>query len=715
MKNAIFFLIALFIFPALSCRNKLPFPGNKASSGELNSDTSAVNSLIDHAITLVRKNPDSAIFYLNRTRLQSDSIHYVHGIGESWYFTGVAFFYKYRYDTALYLHKKAYSIFEKAGDKKGMAQACYSMSYDYSLMQDMQKSLESSEEAKKLLVECEDYNKVYDCIEALVFIHKQLHHNREVDSLLNELIAVAEKIRDKKKLANSYIVLGNHYVDQAYLNLAIEAFFKALKIAEESGDPVEQANALGSIGQANLYLREYETAVDYYNKQEEILKELRDNYQLSITYAGLGEAYNAMKNYPRGLEFHRRSLSIREKMKYKIAISNSLYNIAYTWFLMNDSTGAALQYINRSLAIDRAIHNYDGEAKNYMLLGKIHAYRKNNINTGIRYLEQSYEMARRYNNTDVIQEASGALSLLYAQKGIYDRAYANMIINNEISDSLISGENFKRITQLEMQHAFDKKQSDMEMDHLREKLKYETELKRNKMVRNFSLMLGSLIIAIGIFIYFSYRKAKKADHEKEALLKEIHHRVKNNLMVVSSLLNLQSGSITDENTKSAVRESQSRVKSMALIHQLLYQGDRFARIDFSKYLEQLMASLQGTYSRPGKHIGYAVNAGGVELDIDMAIPLGLITNELATNAYKYAFTEREEGRIEIDLEKTADHMYALRIADNGKGLPADFDPGNSNTLGLKLVKILSKQIKAKLSFAVNGGTEFRIVFAENIT
>jgi len=127
-----------------------------------------------------------------------------------------------------------------------------------------------------------------------------------------------------------------------------------------------------------------------------------------------------------------------------------------------------------------------------------------------------------------------------------------------------------------------------------------------------------------------------------------------------------------------------------------------------------MASLQSAYSKPGKNIKYIIQAENIKLDIDTAIPLGLITNELATNAYKYAFVDSTEGKIEIDFCKTTDHKYMLRISDNGKGMPQGFDFENSSTLGLKLVKILAKQIKAKLQYSIKSGTEFNLVFSENV-
>ncbi|MBN2851445.1 MAG: tetratricopeptide repeat protein, partial [Clostridia bacterium] len=559
----------------------------------------------------------------------------------------------------------------------------------------MQKSLECGEKAKKLFEETGDYVSAYDCLEGIIYVQRQLHHTEIVDSLMTLLVSTAEKTADKKKIANSYFNLGSYYLDQAYLNLAIEAFYKALKIGEESGDSLEIANALGSIGLVNLHMKDYKNAIKYYLRQEKIIKNKVNQYDLSVTYSNLGESYNALGDYKTGLNYHLKALEMRKKMNFQLAISNSLQNIGYTYLLMIDSAAKALNYTKQSLSIDLEINNYDGVAKNYMLMGKIYAMNSND-SPGISYLEKSIELARKYNKPFIIKEASEALIDLYARNMNFEKAFANMIINKQVSDSISGGDNIKRITQLEMQHAFEQQQNETEVSHLKEKIRYETTIKRNRMILTFSILFGLLIVLFLAFLYRSYLKSKKADKEKETLLKEIHHRVKNNLMVISSLLNLQSGTMTDDNTRAAVKESQSRVKSMALIHQLLYQSEMFTSIDFPKYLNQLMASLQSAYSKPGKNIQYIIRAEDIKFDIDTAIPLGLITNELATNAYKYAFTDSINGLIEVDFLRTDNHEYLLRICDNGKGLPAGLDLEDSPTLGLKLVKILTKQIKAKL-------------------
>jgi two-component system, sensor histidine kinase PdtaS len=710
MKNLLYcFLLVFFIF-FVSCKNNRKDYAIKNLPNPTLSDTASINSGIRDVIKLVRSNPDSVIARLNNILNQSRSVKYINGTGEAYWLMGLANFYKYRYDTALHFYTRAYSSYNEIGNKQGMAKAQFSMSYAYSAMQNMKKSLESAESAKKFYEAVNDFNKVYDCIEGLMYINKQLNKTKDVDSLMNMLIAVAEKTRDKKKLAGSFITLGNHYIDQAYLNLAIEAFYKALSMVEKSGDSTETADALGCIGLANLYLHQYHTAIDYYLQQEEILVSRNDNYELSKTYTGLGEAYNSLNDYPKGLKYHLKSLALSKKMNFIPSISNSLQNIGYTYYLMKDNVELALDYVNQSIKINTEIRNSNKLADNYLLSGRIYMFIRN-YPKATWFLERCLALAQQFNNPNVIMDASGLLSKLYAERRNFEKAYTNMLINNEISDSLISGNNLRRITQLEMQRSFDKKENESEVRHLQEKLKFETELRKNRLIRNYLLIVGTLIIGFGIFLFYSFKKSQKADKEKEALLKEIHHRVKNNLMVISSLLNLQSGTITDDNTRTAVRESQNRVKSMALIHQLLYQSEMYTGIDFSQYLEQLMQFLQSTYSKPGRNIHYTIRADRIRLDIDTAIPLGLITNELTTNAYKYAFIDNRDGKIEIDFHKTMDHKYLLRVSDNGKGLPEGIDPEESSTLGLKLVKILTKQIKGKLNYSKHNGTEFNVVFS----
>ena len=203
---------------------------------------------------------------------------------------------------------------------------------------------------------------------------------------------------------------------------------------------------------------------------------------------------------------------------------------------------------------------------------------------------------------------------------------------------------------------------------------------------------------------------KSSLQEKEVLLKEIHHRVKNNLQIISSLLSLQSGNIKSENPASMFRESQDRIRSMALIHEKLYQARDISRVDFAEYVRSLTAYLSRSYM-PGHGVKIVIAIEGIYLDIDKAIPCGLIINELVSNSLKYAFPDGRKGEIRIGLEHS-NKVYTLTVGDNGAGLPPGLDFRNTTSLGLQLVNTLVGQLEGTIGLADGSGTRFRITIPD---
>ena len=202
---------------------------------------------------------------------------------------------------------------------------------------------------------------------------------------------------------------------------------------------------------------------------------------------------------------------------------------------------------------------------------------------------------------------------------------------------------------------------------------------------------------------------KMSLREKEVLLKEVHHRVKNNLQVVSSLLFLQSQTVKDEETRRILEESRNRVKSMAFVHKQLYQSANVAQIDFAPYVRTLTRNLFDSYRTNGNAIALDVHVENVFLTLDTAIPCGLIINELVSNALKHAFLNSSGGQINIDLRKEGE-KNVLIVSDNGVGLPGEIDMLNTETLGLQLVSALVMQIEGRLELTRDKGTAFKISF-----
>ncbi|MEX1137614.1 MAG: histidine kinase dimerization/phosphoacceptor domain -containing protein [Balneolales bacterium] len=203
-------------------------------------------------------------------------------------------------------------------------------------------------------------------------------------------------------------------------------------------------------------------------------------------------------------------------------------------------------------------------------------------------------------------------------------------------------------------------------------------------------------------------KLKASLAEKEVLLNEIHHRVKNNLAIITSLLNLQAGSAKDKKLKSLLKESESRVLSMSMIHEMLYQQDDFSKIAFGPYISKLWDHISNNYKTPGLHVDFKVEAKSIFLEIGTAVPCALIINELLTNSFKHAFKDREKGEISIIISKN-ENLLNLVVKDNGIGLPKYVDP---STLGLSLIHGLARQLDGTVSVRRNNGTEFTISIAQ---
>ena len=199
--------------------------------------------------------------------------------------------------------------------------------------------------------------------------------------------------------------------------------------------------------------------------------------------------------------------------------------------------------------------------------------------------------------------------------------------------------------------------------------------------------------------------------EKEVLLKEIHHRVKNNLQVVSSLLNLQSQSVEDQAALDVLRESRNRIRSMALIHERLYRSENLGAIDFGVYIQDLVAHLVRSYRSHLGRIDLRIQAEGVFLGVNAAVPCGLITNELISNALKHAFPNDTRGEIRVELERGDNGQVSMVIGDDGVGFPDNVDFRNTESLGMQLVTTLINQLDGSIELHTEAGTEFRIIFA----
>jgi len=332
----------------------------------------------------------------------------------------------------------------------------------------------------------------------------------------------------------------------------------------------------------------------------------------------------------------------------------------------------------------------------------------------------NFEKATDYLSGDIqpiqttnILKKNRLYALFYNKTGDYRNESVFLRRNISMRDSILINESEISKQNLALVMAEESAYTRERIEEQREEL----EKSKNEMLaknENFNLLSISLIFTLLGFagLVYAYLKSIKNQRliaeqkhfienslvEKDSLLKEIHHRVKNNLQMVSSLLSLQTKNTRSKAAIEALEEGKSRVKAMALIHQKLYQNDDLSVIEMQGYIESLINSVQSVYKKGGHNINITIDAEGVELDIDRAIPFGLILNELVSNSFKYAFPENDDdGKIYIHLRKVMNQEGFFEYTDNGVGLPEDTDDKTNSSMGIRLMNRLVNQLQSQLN------------------
>ncbi len=311
-------------------------------------------------------------------------------------------------------------------------------------------------------------------------------------------------------------------------------------------------------------------------------------------------------------------------------------------------------------------------------------------------------------------------------RGNYFSAIKHLQASQMLSDSTFTATKTRQIEELKVVYETEQKDKNIQLLTQQNSLQQAT-LQRANLMKNVTIAGIALAFVIIGLLYRLYRQKQKSNKvitqkngqlqhflkEKEWLLKEIHHRVKNNLQIVMSLLNSQSVYIDNEPALTAIHNSQHRVQAISLIHQKLYNTENVSSIDISFYIRELVSYLSDCFDT-GQRIRFEVNVEKHELDVGQAVPVGLILNEVITNSIKYAFPAGRAGVISISFSTTAPDQFTLKISDNGIGMPRDFDAKRPGSLGMSLIRGLSDDLEGNFSIESNNGTTLTISFTREV-
>ncbi|WP_192348560.1 histidine kinase dimerization/phosphoacceptor domain -containing protein [Algoriphagus sp. Y33] len=588
---------------------------------------------------------------------------------------------------------------------------------------------------------------------------------------LRELLEVLriQKSTSLGELHYTYDLLGNVYAKMGNYELALPYALDAIRTARATADTIDLDIFYNRVGQIYLDLNQHDQALEMHrtvlNKLSREPYNRRSQFRL-INIRKMSQSLIALKRPQEGLILINNFLeSYSPSEVWEETLAELCLGEAYMGLL--DYTQAH-KHLTEGLAKATGAKGTAGWANFYDINADIMLFHANLTNlylvTGQLqkasfHLKENFTLLNK--QPDLLQ-----LSNLHLQAFKLDSLQDNLssaIFHYQqyknLQDSVFNERKSNQLISYQVQYETEKKEQDLKFKEqniktlTQEKQLQQEKINKEMLIRN-GIIGGAILLLLLLGVIFNRYRLKQQSNrlledrqkelqtqhrelqtqqttlkeqqqqisqknrkleqllvEKERLLKEIHHRVKNNLQIVMSLLNSQVASLKDKVALSAIQDSQNRVQAMALIHQKLYQAEGVARIPMRAYIEELVAYLQDSYTLSRK-VNFKLLIGQIELDVNMAVPLGLIINEAITNAFKYAFPEENSGTLLINLLQKTDTSYELTIEDDGVGFPKAFDPSQSRSLGMTLIHGFSAQLGGELSIECRQGVRISLIFTD---
>lgn len=593
-------------------------------------------------------------------------------------------------------------------------------------------------EAEKMAIEASNKDSLYS-IYSILSVQYRWNEKYDLGLLYAEkMLEVSNSLEER---ATAYCNIGQTY---EYLNL--EKGDSVLQIAEEIANQLQDPKLFGSVypNRASLKVTKGDLygGIDYFIKA---VPYAHGDLALVQYYYKIAQSFSHLENYDRAEEYILKSIELCEKNGYKMR--NCYVAMFYAQILLKQEkyeqakkeAETAIECLVPKNKPNSLVMAYNSITKYYIYNGLWEDAEKNNkkslllfdeissgnqclaLNNQSRILLYQKKYQAVIDNSNRVMEIAKGSNRIISQRNTYkilSRVYEKLDKPQlsfdfykqyqRIQDSLFRTRQAAYVNNLEAE--YNRKEQQTEIDN------QTVQLNQQRRLLIFGGIVFLIIAALLASIFFSSKKIKKQNkiiskalQEKDILLREIHHRVKNNLQLVSSLLGLQSRYVDDPNALEALQAGKSRVKSMSLIHQDLYNRDNLTGVSVQEYLEKLCRELITTFQVDTKKIMLRTDIEDLVLDVDTLVPLGLIINELLTNSLKYAFSERQEGIIEVRLSEHNEKLL-LEVRDNGKGM--DLDKKSKSSFGHKLIDTLVGQLEGEMDLKSEQGTQVLLTFHE---
>lgn len=558
---------------------------------------------------------------------------------------------------------------------------------------------------------------------AVLELHKKIRGfqmNDQVDSVMyyeTQALKISEKIGYEFGKTHALTSFGLIYRIKGEYSKALENFFKALAIYEHRKDSFHILVQISNIASVYYFQGDLKKAKATYLQAIVLSRRIGDRRIESDNLCNLAGVYNEEGDYANSEKCLNDALKIDRDMKNDIGVTHVLVDLGQL-YLSTGEYRKALDFAKEALALSEKLGYGDVISICYKTMGQACFKMKQNADAESYFLK-ALKLSRGMHDMNDKMQIEGNLSDFYEATGKPDKAlmhYKNYI---QYRDSMYNEENTRKSVETEMNYEFDKKQAAIRYEN--DKLVYQLEAdnKLHKQWRLFFIVVIMLTLVVLFFVKRAYDNKKKLatllaaeDQRKDVLLQEVHHRINNNLQIISSLLTLQANTAENEKLTEYLVQSQNRIQSLSAMHELLYDTNSPLDINMKDYLHKMLDFHRDVAGSMPIPVTIEEEVASVFFPTKLAVPLALIINELVTNSLKYAFVGKEKGRVDVTLRKSPgeEDSWVVTVSDNGKGLPAE-GGARKDSLGLKLVSIMTRQIKGTFLSKSDQGAIFSLIFS----
>ena len=513
------------------------------------------------------------------------------------------------------------------------------------------------------------------------------------------------RIGKEKELGTSLLNLGILLKDQGFYDHDMEILLEAQLYLKKYRQKLDLASCFEATGNVNYYLKNYKEALGYH--RQALWVRISEGYEKGIAKSmnNLGLSFMQEKKYDSALICFDSSLQIRRHMGEQDATIPTLVNIGLVYLNQDDLTSAQKQF-----SIAFKLTSEETPIRERVILFHHMAdlgIRQGTYAKAAEFINLAENWIGELSSIQLSVENLRLKTLLYRGQGKHVNALVAYDEYNALKDSMLNKEKSNFISQIQVLHEVEEKENENAILK-KEALVQQAQIFNERQKVFFLIALSILLIAVAGISVWGYLVKKKSSRTVNLMMSELHHRMKNNLQLISSLLGLQSGNLKDKTAIDAVKSSENRVNAMGIIHQLLYQTGDARKIDMRKFMTQIIGYLKKVYAPVNSALKIDTQLSDVEMDMDKAVPLGLIINELISNAFKHALIANKTPQIRIAL-LLEHHKAHLIVEDNGPGMPQGFDVKKSSSFGLRMVEMLSRQLKATFNIEACNGTRVEIL------